>query len=84
MAEIDGATDADLALIEGDRPKAAELYRARILGHPESTSSWTGLALATRNELLLSHPELVYAVHEQIRARTGVATDPDQLARWLR
>jgi HEXXH motif-containing protein len=82
MAEVPGATAADLALINGDGGGAAELYQQQVLEHP-SVTAWAGLALATGNEVLLDRPGLVSAVHQEIRARSGVATDPVRLARWL-
>jgi HEXXH motif-containing protein len=83
MAEINGAEAADLALIDGDAATATELYREQILARPEFLSGWAGLALASNETVLLDMPELVFAVHKEIRARSGVATCPLRLARWL-
>jgi HEXXH motif-containing protein len=83
MAEIAGTTVADLALIDGDTGTAAELYRQQILARPDSSAAWAGLAMASADEVLLSQPELVYAVHQEIRARSGVVPNPARLARWL-
>jgi HEXXH motif-containing protein len=82
MAEVRGATTADLSLVDGDAKGAAELYQRQIIAHP-TLSAWAGLALATEDPVLLDRPELVAAVHQAIRARSGVVTDPIQLARWL-
>jgi HEXXH motif-containing protein len=84
MTEIVGTTLADLTLIDGDIGTAGELYRQQILEKPGSPAAWAGLALATGDEVLLTRPELVFAVHQEIRHRTGAMTNPDRLARWLR
>lgn len=83
MAEIPGATTADLALFDGRADVAAELYRQQIHAAPDSSSAWAGLAIASANEVLRSRPELVLAVHREIRLRCGVTTNPVRLARWL-
>lgn len=82
-AEIGGATAADLALLDGDNDRATELFRQQILTEPESPTNWAGLALASGEKALLTHPELVIRVHQEIRARSGEAADPVRLARWL-
>jgi HEXXH motif-containing protein len=82
-AEIGGATVADLALLDGDNDRATELFRQQVLAGPESPTNWAGLALASGEKALLTHPELVFRVHQEIRARSGEAVDPVQLARWL-
>lgn len=82
MAEVPGTTTADLALVGGDNDSAVELYRQQVLAQP-SPVAWAGLALATGDDVLLDRPELVAAVHQEIRARSGVVTDPVRLARWL-
>ncbi|HEX6358533.1 HEXXH motif domain-containing protein [Actinophytocola sp.] len=83
MAEIPGTTAADLALLDGDTDTAAELYQQQILAMPDPTTSWVGLALATEDAVLLDRPELVSALHREIRARSGLVTSPARLARWL-
>jgi hypothetical protein len=83
MTEVRGATDADLALTGGRTDIAADLYRQRILADPESSASWAGLALASRHQSLLSRPELVLAVHREIRRRSDAVTNPGRLAQWL-
>lgn len=82
-AEI-GASVADLALLDGDTERAVELCRRQILSQPESPASWAALALATGEKALLTYPELVFHVHQEIRARYGETADPVLLARWLR
>jgi HEXXH motif-containing protein len=76
------ATVADLALLDGDTERAAELYRQEILARPESPTSWAGLALASGEKALLTHPELVFRVYQEILTRRDEA-DPVRLARWL-
>jgi hypothetical protein len=70
-------------LIDGDNTAAAEQYHQQISARPGSTTSWTGLALATGDESLSLQPELVFQVHQEIRVRSGAGTDPVALARWL-
>lgn len=82
MAELHGLTTADLRLVDGNAKEAAELYQRQIVTRP-SFGAWAGLALAAEDPVLLDRPELVAAVHEEIRARSGVATNPARLARWL-
>jgi len=82
MAEIRGLTLADLRLADGDATGAVELYQQQILARP-SLTAWAGLALATGDPVLLDRPELVAAVHQEIRARSGVVTNPVRLACWL-
>jgi HEXXH motif-containing protein len=81
-AEI-GASVADLALLDGDTERAIELYRQQVLAQPESPTSWAGLALASGENALLACPELVFRVHQEIRARYGEVADPVRLSRWL-
>ncbi|SFW79236.1 HEXXH motif domain-containing protein [Amycolatopsis australiensis] len=83
MAEISGASAADLALVDGDTRTAAELYRQQLATAPDAPAVWAGLAVATGHPALLAHPELVHAVHREIRLRRGGVPNPDQLARWL-
>lgn len=82
-AAIKGTTAADLALV-GGADDAADRYLTEVLAAPDSVTGWAGLALATGDELLIERPELVLAVHREIRARSGVVTNPVLLARWLR
>lgn len=83
MAEIAGMSDADLALVDGDTTTAAERYRHQLTTTPDSAAAWAGFALATRHPVLVSRPELVSAVHREVRHQRGAAPDPDRLARWL-
>ena len=82
MTEVSGATQADLALINGDTATAAALYSREIADRPESPTAWAGLALAKRDKALIERPELVSAVYRRIHADNGTAS-PADLARWL-
>lgn len=83
VTQVPGAKEADLALIGGRTATAAELYRQQILADPESSVAWAGFAVTSRNEALLRRPELVLAVHREIRSRSGAVTNPGRLAQWL-
>ena len=83
MAEVTGSTVADLELVAGATAEAADRYLDDVLANPESLTSWTGLALATCRPVLLGRPELVLAVHREIRSIAGVVTNPVRLAEWL-
>jgi hypothetical protein len=84
MAEVPGTTLADLALVGGATAEAADGYLSEVRADPDSVSSWAGLALATGHEVLADRPELVLAVHREIRVLAGVVTNPVRLAEWLR
>ena len=84
MAQVQGTTEADLALIGGATSEAVEHYLGEIYAAPDSATMWAGLALATRDTVLLTQPELVLAVHHEIQAHSGVKTNPVRLAEWLR
>lgn len=84
MVEARETTVADLALVGGATADAADRYLNDVLADPESVTGWVGLALATGDKVLLGRPELVMAVHREIRAQRGIVTDPVRLAAWLR
>lgn len=77
------AKPVGLPLVAGDAEATVGLCRQQVLVHPESVEAWVGLALASGDKTLLTHPELVFSVHQGIRARGGTA-DPLRLAEWLR
>jgi HEXXH motif-containing protein len=83
MAEVPGLSAADLLLADGETATAAELYRRQLADAPDAPAAWAGLAVATRLPVLLTRPELVAALHREIRLRRGSPADPDRLARWL-
>ncbi|MEU3604756.1 HEXXH motif domain-containing protein [Streptomyces sp. NPDC035033] len=77
-----GASTADRALLSGD-PSAAAAYARLLAADPESPEAWTGLVLALATTApaarsLLHRPELLRALHRELRA-----TAPDHLAHWL-
>ncbi|MEU4893941.1 HEXXH motif domain-containing protein [Streptomyces sp. NPDC044780] len=84
----DGAPDrADLDWAAGDTAAALRGYRGRVEADPEDIAAWAGLALSlpagTARTTLLSHPELVLAVHREVRTEAGAGADPVALARWI-
>jgi len=82
IADIPGATTADLALISGDTEAAARGYRARLAVEPDDLASWIGLALTVPGGPF-TRPELVRAVQKRITARSGTVADPLRLGDWL-
>jgi HEXXH motif-containing protein len=84
-----GARSADVALVAGQRHRGADTCRRLLDGDPDDVSSWTGLALALAPEAtaaswaLRTHPELVAALHREIRRRSGSAPDVERLADWI-
>lgn len=88
--EIPDATAADLAYATGRFVDAERGYRAELATDPDRPASWVGLglALAARQDdaaarTLLHCPELVRAVHREIRAGGATAPAPDELASWI-
>lgn len=88
-ATVPGVTAGDAAYARADYADAVTLYRKEISAEPDSIEAWIGLALAQHNlhpgrqSSLRSCPEVVYAVHQQARASSGVSADPEILADWL-
>lgn len=88
--EASMATAADVALVRGDYPVAATLYRRQLSEAPHLPDHWAGLALAVA-ELgdgpagctLIGRPEVVKAVSEQVTRAGAPAPDPVRLAEWL-
>jgi HEXXH motif-containing protein len=79
----------DAMLVAGDEAAAANGYRACIEAEPADVTAWSGLALAhtdaagTGLGALAHRPEVVYAVHTELRWTTGRAPAPDELATYL-
>ena len=89
-ARAGGAADAihaaDIALVQGERDKAAELYRGLIAHSPDRRDAWTGLVLAgnwPRQSVMTRAPEFVYAMHRRVRELRAPAPDPYELSGWL-
>lgn len=79
-------TDGDVAYASGDMQTAVGHYRKLITADPCRKSAWAGLAVAgnwPQSSTLAQHPELAYAVYQQIRELTATAPDPIDLASWL-
>lgn len=82
-----GSVSADVALVDGELATAARAYSALIMIDPDRTDAWTGLALTQQYvtpSALRERPELVYAVHQRIRALSDTVPEPLRLASWLR
>lgn len=85
---VPGVTTADLAYARNDYGQAADGYRAELAADPDRPSPLVGLglALAARGpdpaaRALLHHPELVRALHRNLRGRQP--TTVEQVAGWL-
>lgn len=85
------ATEADLAFVAGRPLKAIEGYRAKLAKDPDHAASWAGMGLALRAldtnsaaaRILLTHPEVVRAVHREILRVTENVPPVDELAKWI-
>ncbi|MEV6910366.1 HEXXH motif-containing putative peptide modification protein [Amycolatopsis sp. NPDC051071] len=88
--DIPGATDADFAYTRGDFPEAIEGYRAELANDPDQPASLVGLGLALSARgphpaarALLHCPELVRAVHRQLRTLDSPPPAVERLAAWI-
>ena len=78
--------DADVALVDGQLATAARAYSSLIMTNPDRADAWAGLALTQQeatHSVLKGQPELVYAVHQRIRAISDRVPEPISLASWL-
>ncbi|MEU7611728.1 HEXXH motif domain-containing protein [Micromonospora sp. NPDC049204] len=91
-ATVAGATEADLALVAGDLPRARAAYLDELHEDAASVHGWVGLGLTHLDRpadpvprALLGYPELVLAVVDGLRSRgdTTVGPDPIELATWV-
>ncbi|HEY0450702.1 HEXXH motif domain-containing protein [Actinophytocola sp.] len=87
---VPDATDADLAYAAGEHAAAAAGYRGELAANPDRPTALVGLglALAARGidpaaRALLGHPELVRAVHRELRAQPHRLPSPEDLAAWI-
>jgi hypothetical protein len=87
---VPGATSADFALATGRFTDAARGYRAELREDPDRPTSLVGLGLALAQagpdpaaRALLHCPEVVRAVHRELRRTARDAPTPEKLARWL-
>jgi HEXXH motif-containing protein len=87
---VAGATDADVAYAAGRHQVAAEEYRTELATDPDRPASLSGLGLALAAQgpgaaarALLYRPELVRAVHRELRRRTDQVPTAERLAAWI-
>lgn len=87
-AEVPDATVADAAWVTGRFDDAVRGYRAELAVRPDRPASWAGLATSLAElgpsravRMLMDRPELVRAVHRQVRGIAG--PEPDKVADWL-
>ncbi|MFD4675681.1 HEXXH motif domain-containing protein [Lentzea sp. NPDC058450] len=87
---VPGATDADFALTSSRFSDAARGYRAELRAEPDRPASLVGLGLALSGSgpnpaarALLHRPELVRAVHRELRRTARDVPTPEKLAWWL-
>jgi HEXXH motif-containing protein len=79
---VPDATPTDLELVN-DATTAIDGYRAQVVTEPHRSDPWVGLALASKNTVLLRTPELVRALYQEITTLDGTPPDPLNLAIWL-
>ncbi|MEU4768031.1 HEXXH motif-containing putative peptide modification protein [Actinosynnema sp. NPDC023794] len=72
------ADAADLACAAGDVEAATAAYRRRLEADPDDEQAWAGLALT----LNTARPEVVRALHRELRTRPVDRPDPVLLAGW--
>ncbi|WP_245821688.1 HEXXH motif domain-containing protein [Lentzea waywayandensis] len=87
---VPGATVADFLLTTGRFTDAARSYRAELRADPDLPASLVGLGLALAGtgpnpaaRALLHRPELVRAVHRDLRRTARDVPTPEKLAWWL-
>jgi len=78
---------ADIALVAGDHRRAAETYAGLLNIDPGQPDAWTGLVLARAalgggEGRLLRHPEMLPAIHRELRADPA-RPGPLAIANWL-
>jgi HEXXH motif-containing protein len=84
---------ADRALVDGDTAIAMATYLTKISqpsGRPDDTIlAWVGLTLVLADNdsvaapALLTRPDLVRAVHDEVTLASGMVADPIRIAAWL-
>jgi HEXXH motif-containing protein len=87
---VPDATEADLAYAAGRLTEAVDLYRAELIEDPDHPPALVGLGLSraargvdSAGRALLSHPELVRAVHRNLRSLAHPTPTPEELAAWI-
>ncbi len=78
--------EADYLLVQDRMDEARTAYAAELKADPDRASTWIGLGLSLANgpakQALLTAPELVRAVHRNLRT-TDDAPVVEELAAWL-
>jgi hypothetical protein len=87
---VPAATEADFALVTGRHVDAARGYRADLRADPDRPVALVGLGLALNAigpnpaaRALLHCPEMVRAVHRELRRTARDVPTPEELAWWL-
>lgn len=88
---VAGANTADSAYAAGQLIEAMDEYRIALAGDPDQAEAWVGLGLCLSAmgtnpkgaRALLRYPEVVRAVHRQVRQLTGNSPAPEALATWI-
>ncbi|MFD9891754.1 HEXXH motif-containing putative peptide modification protein [Amycolatopsis sp. NPDC059027] len=87
---VPGATAGDFAYARGHFAEAAECYRGELSASPDRPTSLVGLGLALSARgphpaarALLRRPELVRAVHRQLRTAASRPPTVERLAAWI-
>ncbi|ANN20102.1 HEXXH motif domain-containing protein [Amycolatopsis orientalis] len=87
---VPGATAADFAYARGEFTEAIAGYRAELAADPDRPASLVGLGLALSARgpdpaarALLHRPELVRAVHRQLRTLAPPPPSVERIAAWI-
>ncbi|GLY34815.1 HEXXH motif domain-containing protein [Amycolatopsis sp. NBRC 101858] len=86
---VPGAVRADYAYVDGRTEDAVAGYRAVLETDPDDPAALVGLGLTLSEKdsaaarALLGCPELVRAVHRDLRAGTAVPPAVEELAAWI-
>ncbi|SDF68651.1 HEXXH motif-containing protein [Lentzea fradiae] len=87
---VPDATRADFSYASGRFADAVRSYRAELRATPDRPASLTGLGLALgeagsrpASRALLHRPELVRAVHRELRRAAAVPPTPEEVASWI-
>ncbi|MEU1570607.1 HEXXH motif domain-containing protein [Streptomyces collinus] len=88
---VTGAMRADLLWAAGESSAAEQRYLRSLVAGTAPPSAWAGLRLTLEESgraphavhALSSVPELVSALADRVRRRTGTPADPVELAQWV-
>ncbi|MFJ7212576.1 aKG-HExxH-type peptide beta-hydroxylase [Amycolatopsis sp. NPDC098790] len=87
--QVPGAIQADFAYVAGHADDAVAGYRAALEADPDDPAALVGLGLTLSKKdsiaarILLRCPELVRAVHRDLRSETPVPPTVEDLATWI-